>query len=85
MTQFGTAVPIKQDEAARIISLEKLLAGLGWDSLQERRIKHKLVIFYKIINNLSPNYLQEFVPHLVQDVNHYRLKNSCDNRTILSR
>ena len=47
-------------EAARIItggtklcSLEKLLADLGWDSLQERRTKHKLVIFYKIINNLT--------------------------------
>ena len=70
-------------EAARIItggiklcSLEKLLADLGWDSLQERRTKHKLVIFYKIINNLTPNYLQEFVPPLVQDGNPYRLRNS---------
>ena len=62
-------------EAARIItggtklcSLEKLLADLGWDSLQERRTKHKLVIFYKIINNLTPNYLQEFVPLLFKMV-----------------
>ena len=76
-------------EAARIItggtklfSLEKLLADLGWDSLQERRTKHKLVIFYKIINNLTPNYLQEFVLPLVQDGNPYRLRNSSDIRTI---
>ena len=76
-------------EAARIItggtkpcSLEKLLADLGWDSMQERRTKHKLVIFYKIINNLTPNYLQEFVPPLVQDGNPYRLRNSSDIRTI---
>ena len=76
-------------EAARIItggtklcSLEKLLADLGWDSLQERRTKHKLVIFYKIINNLTPNYLQEFVPPLVQNGNPYRLRNSSDIRTI---
>ena len=76
-------------EAARIItggiklcSLEKLLADLGWDSLQERRTKHKLVIFYKIINNLTPNYLQEFVPPLVQDGNPCRLRSSSDIRTI---
>ena len=76
-------------EAARIItggtklcSLQKLLADLGWDSLQERRTKHKLVIFYKIINNLTPNYLQEFVPPLVQDGNPYRLRNSSEIRTI---
>ena len=76
-------------EAARIItagtklcSLEKLLADQGWDSLQERRTKHKLVIFYKIINNLTPNYLQEFVPPLVQDGNLYRLRSSSDIRTI---
>ena len=76
-------------EAARIItggtklcSLEKLLADLGWDSLQERRTKHKLVIFYKIINNLTSNYLQEFLPPLVQDGNPYRLRNSSDIRTI---
>ena len=54
------------NEAARIVtedtelcSLETILADLGWNSLQERRTKHKLVIFYKIINNLSPNFLQE--------------------------
>ena len=50
--------------------------------MQERRTKHKLVIFYKIINNLTPNYLQEFVPPLVQDGNPYRLRNSSDIRTI---
>ena len=67
----------------KLCSLEKLLADLGWDSLQERRTKHKLVIFYKIINNLTPNYLQEFVPPLVQDGNPCRLRSSSDIRTIV--
>ena len=40
------------------------------------------MIFYKIINNLTPNYLQEFVPPLVQDGNPYRLRNLSDIRTI---
>ena len=66
----------------KLCNLEKLLADLGWDSLQERRTKYKLVIFYKIINNLTPNYLLEFVPPLVQDGNPYRLRNLSDIRTI---
>ena len=66
----------------KLCSLENLLTHLGWDSLQERRTKHKLGIFYKIINNLSPSYLHEFVPPLVQDGNPYRLFNSSDVRTI---
>ena len=76
-------------EAARIItggtklcSHDKLLSDLGWDTLQERRTKHKLVIFYKILNNLTPPYLQDFVPPLVQEANPYRLRNSNDIRTI---
>ena len=37
----------------KLCSLQKLLADLGWDFPQERRTKLvKLVIFYKIINNL---------------------------------
>ena len=59
-------------EAARIItggtklcSHDNLLSGLGWDTLQERHTKHQLVIFYKILNNLTPLYLQDIVPPLV--------------------
>ena len=58
-------------EAARIItggtklcSHDKLLSDLGRDTLQERRTKHKLVIFYKILNNLTPPYLQDLCHHL---------------------
>ena len=71
-------------EAARIItgdtelcSHDKLHPDLGWDSLQERRTKHKLVIFYKILNNLTPPYLQDFVPPFVQEAQN-RLRNSND-------
>ena len=76
-------------KAARIItggtklcSHDKLLSDLWWDSLQERRTKHKLVIFYKILYNLTPPYLQDFVPPLVQEANPYRLRNSNDIHTI---
>ena len=68
----------------KLCSQDKLFSGLGWDSLPERRTKHKLIIFYKILNNLTPPYmyLQDFVPPLVQDAIPYRLRNSNDIRTI---
>ena len=40
------------------------------------------MIFYKILNNLIPPYLQDFVPPLVIEANPYRLRNSNDIRTI---
>ena len=77
----GTIAPQNQKkldlihhEAARIItggtklcSIQKLLSELGWETLQERRAKHKLVIFYKIINGLTPDYLSDLLPPIVQD------------------
>ena len=71
------------NEAARIVSgatklcsIQKLLAELGWETLQERRSKHKLVNFYKIINGLTPSYLSDLLPPLVGDANPYNLRNS---------
>ena len=70
-------------EAARIISgatklcsIDKLFSELGWESLQTRRDKHKLIIFYKILHGLAPNYLADLVPPLVQNISSYNLRNS---------
>ena len=72
-------------EAGRIItgttklsSTEKLLADLGWGSLQERGYKHKLTIFFKISNGLActPRYLSEVLSPLVQEINPYNLRNA---------
>ena len=77
------------NEAARIItgatklcSIDKLLSDLGWESLQERRNKHKLVIFYKILNGLTPEYLLNIVPPRIQESTPYNLRNSNNIRNI---
>ncbi|MCG8092513.1 MAG: hypothetical protein JAZ17_02615 [Candidatus Thiodiazotropha endolucinida] len=62
--------------ATKLCSIEKLLAELGWETLQARRTKHKLVVFYKIINGLTPDYLSDLVPPLVGDSNPYNLRNA---------
>lgn len=80
------------NEAARIVSgatklcsLEKLLAELGWETLQQRRTKHKLIIFYKIVNGLTPDYLPDVLPPLVGDGNPYSLRNANDIQTMRAR
>ena len=37
----------------------KLYMELGWESLADRRMFHRLTSYYKIKNNIAPNYLSE--------------------------
>ena len=54
-------------------SREKLYAELGWESLSSRRWSRRLTLFYKMINNLLPEYTRDPVPQLQQS--HYSLRN----------
>lgn len=79
-------------EAARIISgatklcnIERLLADLGWESLQNRRRKHRLLLFYKMINHLTPDILSNLVPPYTRETNPYNLRNADDIQTIHAR
>ena len=72
-----------QHEAARIvtgttkyISIRELNKETNWESLESRRQKHKLVLFYKMIHGITPNYLSSLVPPLVGDLSGYSLRNS---------
>ena len=53
-----------QIEAARIVtgatklcSIAKLYNDVKWETLSNRRRKHKLILFYKMKHNISPSYL----------------------------
>ena len=37
--------------ATRLVSINSLLIETGWESLRERRRKHRLIFFYKMKNN----------------------------------
>ena len=43
-------------------SREKLYIELGWESLSSRRWSRRLILFYKIMNNLLPLYTKESTP-----------------------
>lgn len=81
-----------QVEAARIIlgvtklcNINKMYGDLGWESLSNRREKHRLILFYKMKNNLTPAFLSDLVPEQVQDSSHYNLRNADDYLAINAR
>ena len=41
-----------------------------------RRKKHRLIILFKILHGLTPVYLNDLLPPLVQDTTSYNLRNS---------
>ena len=53
----------------------KIMNDLGWETLQNRRKKHRLVTFYKMTNGLTPQYLTILVPQRVNEVAGRRLRN----------
>ena len=71
--------------ATKLCSIEKLLSDLGWESLENRRNKHKLIIFYKIVNGIAPNYLLNRVPPIIQETTNYNLRNADDIQTLHAR
>ena len=47
-------------------SRARLLEELAWEDMKTRRSMHKLVLYFKIVNNLTPNYLLNLLPQTVQ-------------------
>ena len=71
--------------ATKLVSVANLYIETGWKTLDARRNKHKLVFFYKMLNDLTPPYLSSIVPPLVQNASRYNLRNSNHTQTIASR
>ena len=64
--------------------MQKLYDELEWVTLDERRKKHKLVLFYKMYNDIAPSYLSSLVPRPDQNTSRYSLRNANNIRTIYS-
>ena len=67
--------------ATKLISINNLEKEIGWDTLEDRRRKHKLILFYKMSHNLTPDYLSSLVPPLVGDESRYNLRNATNLQT----
>ncbi|MCG8033229.1 MAG: hypothetical protein JAZ03_13755 [Candidatus Thiodiazotropha taylori] len=71
--------------ATKLVSLEMLYRETGWETLECRRRNHKLYLFYKMNNNITPTYLSALVPPLVENTTVYGLRNSTNIRQTMSR
>jgi hypothetical protein len=69
--------------ATKLISLETLQKEINWESLSKRRYKHKLIMFYNMQSNKTPDYLSSLIPN--PDQSRYSLRNSEGIRGIASR
>ena len=81
-----------QIDACRIISggtklcsIQNLYDETGFETLQERRQKHRLCQMFKMTNGLAPLYLQTLLPQRVQQQSRYSLRNSNNYTIPLSR
>ena len=81
-----------QNEAARIVtgcsklvSLSDLRKECGWESLSERRRRHKLIFFFKMMKGFAPTYLSSLVPQLNSNISNYNLRNSNNLYSIACR
>ena len=71
-----------QYEAAKIVtwaikgtSEHRLMLKLGWEEMRLRRAVHKVILYYKIVNNLCPNYLRNLLSVQVSARTSYSLRN----------
>ena len=79
-----------QNEAARTVTgCTKLVSRVdlnkesGWESLAERRRKHRLILFYKMVNGIAQDYLSSLVPATNRPV--YNLRNIQNFQSIACR
>ena len=68
--------------ATRLVSIISLLTETGWETLSARKKNHKLVMFYKMRNNLCPVYLSSLVPRTIGSSVSYNLRNAGDIQTV---
>ena len=57
-------------------SRQRLMSELGWEELKTRRAIHKLTLYFKIVNNLTPQYLRDFLPPRVSERTYFSLRHS---------
>ena len=60
----------------KLCSIVKLYEDTRWKTLQVRRKRQKLIIFYKIVYGLAPSYLNNLVPPLLKETSRYSLRNA---------
>jgi hypothetical protein len=64
--------------ATKLTSHAQLYKESGWDTLVERRKKHKLIQCHKMLNGLAPPYLENLLTQHAQNERRLSLRNTSD-------
>ena len=64
---------------------QHLLDELGWETLHDRRQKHKLIQYYKITQGFVPPYLNNLLPELTASTIRYNLRREQNRRQFTCR
>ena len=75
--QYNAALVITG--AIKGTSRERLYQELGLESLRDRRWYHKLLFFYKILNDLSPSYLRSYIDYSAGNYFFTRTRSATNN------
>ena len=62
--------------SAKLVSINSLHEETGRETLETRRKNHKLTLFFKMINVLSPQFLSDLDPATIDSSSNYNLRNS---------
>ena len=60
--EAGLLESLQYEGAILVTGRQALLNELNWVTLQNRRLIHKLILFFKIVNNSTPLYLRSVLP-----------------------
>ena len=66
--------------AVKGTSHSKLYEESGFVTLKERRRRHTLVMYFKIVNGLAPDYITKYLPPLVSNINPYHRRNHLERK-----
>ena len=87
--ELSTQIERLNIEAARIITggskLTKILdlyKELGWEPLEKRRDKHKIIHFHKMVHGLVPAYLCDLIPSKISESHSHNTRQS-DNISLI--
>ena len=72
-TQYQAALAVSG--AWKGTNRDKIYEELGWETLDQRRFFRRLTQFYKIMKNLTPEYLKILIPPLQGHLFGYRFSN----------
>jgi hypothetical protein len=62
--------------ATKLTSIRIFLQECGWETLEERKNKHKILLFHKMVNKTVPKYLSNLVPSSFGQTHQYSTRNN---------